>query len=207
MVVLAMVLATALGHVIGWIYMFTHTGLSYSQTFVASLVVIPAIVALTMVVLTGDVMVAFGLLAIFAVVRFRNVLKDTRDTTFILWAILQGMAIGTMRFGLALTVCMGLAATFVYLRIVSFGARHRYDVVLSLQSNGAALAALPTILGRHSLRVQLASQRDLADERVDVSYRLLLRDPARGPDLVRELQSDGGFEQVSIFQRSDEAEV
>ena len=42
--------------------------------------------------------IAFGLLAVFAVVRFRNVLKDTRDTTFILWAIVQGMGAGTYRY-------------------------------------------------------------------------------------------------------------
>ena len=33
----------------------------------------------------------------FGVVRFRNVLKDTRDTIFILWAIMEGVAIGTTR--------------------------------------------------------------------------------------------------------------
>ena len=101
-VVLALLLSFCIGHIIGWVYMATHIGLSYSQMFVASLVVIPALVALVMALMAGDVVVAFGLLALVAVVRFRNVLKDTRDTTFVLWSIVEGMAVGTLRFSTAL---------------------------------------------------------------------------------------------------------
>ena len=36
------------GQTIGWVYMWTHKVLSYSQTFVASLVILPIIVALMM---------------------------------------------------------------------------------------------------------------------------------------------------------------
>ena len=54
-----------------------------------------------MMLMTGGLIVAFGLLAVFAVVRFRNVLKDTRDTSYILWAILQGLAVGTFKFSTA----------------------------------------------------------------------------------------------------------
>ncbi len=82
------VYAFVIGQFIGWVYMITHKGLSYSQTFVSSLVVIPVIVAMLMLLMANSFVVAFGLLAVFAVVRFRNVLKDTRDTTFILWTIM-----------------------------------------------------------------------------------------------------------------------
>jgi hypothetical protein len=204
---LALLLAFCLGHVIGWTYMLTHVGLSYSQMFVASLVVIPTLVALTMALMSGDIVIAFGLLAVFAIVRFRNVLKDTRDTTFVMWAILAGMACGTMRYSLALVSCMCVAIIFVYLRITSFGGRHRYDVVVSLQSEAPAMVLLQPILKRHSLKVQIAAQRDLPEQMMDLSYRLLLRDPRRSQDLLNELQSTEGISQVSLYHRADEAEV
>src|SRR5688572_24461144 len=149
-IVLCLLLAFAIGHVIGWVYMWTHTGLSYSQMFTASLLVMPVIVAMVMVLMAGNIIIAFGLFAVFAVVRFRNVLKDTRDTSFVLWAIVEGMAVGTMRFSTALIglVCVGIL--FVYLRVTSFGGRHRFDVIVSLQTFGdAPLAALKQILRRH----------------------------------------------------------
>jgi hypothetical protein len=40
-------------------------------------------------------------MAIFAIVRFRNILRDTLDTTFILSAIVLGMAAGAMKFAAA----------------------------------------------------------------------------------------------------------
>ena len=85
-----LILAFVIGQVIGWTYMYTHRVLSYSQTFTASLVVLPVLVALMMMLMSGSVIIAFGLLAVFAVVRFRNVLKDTRDTCYVLWAIVEG---------------------------------------------------------------------------------------------------------------------
>ena len=204
---LSLLLAFCLGHVIGWTYMITHVGLSYSQMFVTSLVVVPTLVALTMTLMSGDIVIAFGLLAVFAIVRFRNVLKDTRDTTFIMWAILAGMAAGTMRYSLAVVSSFCVAVMFIYLWMTSFGGRHRYDVVVSMQTDGAAMRALAPILRRHSLKVQVAAQRDLPDQMVDLSYRLLLRDPRRSQDLLSELQSTEGVSQVSLYHRADEAEV
>jgi len=205
-VVLVAVLSFCVGHVIGWVYMWTHTGLSYSRMFVASLVVIPVIVSLVMTLMAGNIFIAFGLLAVFAVVRFRNVLKDTRDTTFILWGIVMGLAIGTLRFSTGLLGCLCIAAILVYLRFTSFGSRHRYDVVLSLHWTGATRAgdALQKVLRRHSVRTHLANERSAGDEGVDLSYRLLLRDPSRSRELLEELEATEGVAYASLCHREEE---
>ncbi len=203
-------LAFVVGQFIGWIYMWTHHGLSYSQTFVVSLVVVPVLVALMMLLMAGSVVFAFGLLAVFAVVRFRNVLKDTRDTTFILWAILEGLGIGTMRYSTSLLAAAGVAFVLVYLRTTDFGSRHRFDAVLNVRVNGdlaAGTTALRGILRRHSLRSLVTNQRHLDDSAIALSYRLLLRDPKRQDELRSELQQSEDFQQVSLFLRDDESEI
>ena len=50
---LIVVLAFLIGQFIGHIYMWTHKGLSYSQTFVASLVVLPVLVAMMMMFMSS----------------------------------------------------------------------------------------------------------------------------------------------------------
>lgn len=203
-------LSFVIGQFVGWVYMWTHHGLSYSQTFVASLVVIPVIVALMMVLMAGSLIVAFGLLAVFAVVRFRNVLKDTRDTTFILWAIMEGLGIGTMRYSTSLVGALGVAAVLLYLSVTSFGSRHRYDAVLSLQLTGDLAGGLSTLkryLYQYCSRSQLAAERRLTDEGLDLSYRLLLRDPEKLDEFQWTLRQTEGFERVSLFLREDEAEI
>jgi hypothetical protein len=209
-VLFGLLLAFIIGQVIAWIYMWTHKVLSYSQTFVASMVILPVLVALMMMLMSGSVVIAFGLLAVFAVVRFRNVLKDTRDTTFVLWGIVEGMAVGTERQSTAVISTIFIACILLYLRLSAFGSRHRYDVVLQLVWAGDANSGevgLRPILRRHSSRVQLASSRRLPGEGVDLSYRLLLRDPTRSDELQAELEQVPEVERLSLFLREDESEV
>ena len=118
---LALLIAFSIGHIIAWTYMLTHTGLSYSQMFAASLLVLPLIVATTMMLLAGNLLVALGLLSVFTMIRFRNVLKDTRDTAFVLWSVVAGVACGTQRFGIAVISAAAIALVFIYMRVTSFG--------------------------------------------------------------------------------------
>lgn len=210
MTVFIVLLAFLIGQFIGWMYMWTHKGLSYSQTFVASLVVIPVLVSMMMLFMSSSIAFAFGMLAVFAVVRFRNVLKDTRDTTFILWAIMQGLGVGTMRFSTALIAALGVGVVLIYLRVTSFGSRHRYDAVLSLQltgNMGVLMSQLRSILSQHCVRTLLANQRKTSADTTNLSYRVLLRDPARSNELQIALEQSSGFGNVSLFLREDESEV
>jgi hypothetical protein len=205
---LSLLIAFCMGHLVSWMYMLTHSGLSYSQMFTSSLLVLPVVVAMTMMLLAGNLLVAIGLLSVFAMIRFRNVLKDTRDTVFILWAIVEGVAAGTERFSIGIVGGIVIALVFLYIRFTGFGARHRYDVVLSLQWSGnGSIAKLKNVFRRHAVRAQLAGQHDIDAERVDVSYRLLLRDPGRTRELVSELETTDGVDRVVVFHRTDEAEV
>jgi hypothetical protein len=199
-----LMLAFVIGQVIGWTYMWTHRVLSYSQTFTSSLVILPVLVALMMMLMSGSVFIAFGLLAVFAVVRFRNVLKDTRDTTFVLWAIVQGMAVGTRQESTAVISTIIVAMITFYLRLTQFGSRQHYDVVLNLLCAGDV--NLNSVLKRHSRKTQLAASRKVGDG-MDMSYRLQLRDPSRSHELQTELEETAGVQRVSLFMREDESEV
>jgi hypothetical protein len=205
-----MVMAFAVGMFIGFIYMWTHDALSYSRTFVTALAIMPLVVAMLMLAMAGNIFVAFGLLGVFGVVRFRNVLKDTRDTIFIMWAIMEGVSIGTTRFSTGAMGAVGIAVAFLCLRFVSFGTRRRYDAVLSLRVTGdvpARLPALNRILKRHASRLDLASERRATNEGTDITYRLLLRDTSRSSELQSELSGADGFANVSVYMHEDEAEI
>jgi hypothetical protein len=198
------------GMFIGFVYMWTHEALSYSRTFVGALAVMPVIVSMLMASMSGSLLVAFGLLAVFGVVRFRNVLKDTRDTSFILWVIMEGLAIGTSRFSVAVLSAVGIGASFLLLRVMHFGVRNRYDAVLSLRITGdipARMVVLKSTLKRHAMRLDLASERRSTTEGTDLSYRLLLRDTARSSELQAELARIEGLQNVSVYMHEDEAEI
>lgn len=210
MLVLGLLLSFLCGQITAWVYMLTHVGLSYSKSFVNSLVVMPVLVALVMQVLSNNLVTAFGLMAVFAIVRFRNILRDTLDTTFVLTVIVLGMACGTQKFTSAIFGCLLVMVIFLFLWYTSFGSRHRFDLIVNLHWERplAELAALSGLLERHTLRAHRASQRSNEGyEGVDLSYRLLLRDAARVEELLAELRGLAGVSRVSSLKAEDESEI
>jgi hypothetical protein len=207
---LAFLLAILGGQVVAWVYMFTHSGLSYSKSFVNSLVLIPTIVALVMMVLSNSLVTVFGLMAVFAIVRFRNILRDTLDTTYVLAVIVIGMACGTLKFTTAVLGALGVCAVMIYLWYTAFGTRHRYDIIVNLHWSRplSELTDLRHLLDRHSRKALCASQRSHEGyEGTDLSYRLLMRDPRRLEDLLTELRALQGVSRVTGLKAEEESEV
>ncbi|MFO1457994.1 MAG: DUF4956 domain-containing protein [Verrucomicrobiota bacterium] len=207
---LGMMIAFLGGHVIAWVYMACHNGLSYSRSFVNALIVLCLIVALVMMVMANNLLIAFGLMAVFAIVRFRNVLRDTLDTTYILASITVGMASGTRKFTTAIVGTLVFSVLMLYLHWTHFGARHRYDLILNLHW-GRPVGDLPALMGlleRHSRKTSVASQRsNVGYEGMDLSYRLLMRDTSRLEELLGELKALPGVSRVTSLRAEDESEV
>jgi len=207
---LGLLLAFAMGHIMAWVYMLTHSGLSYSRSFVNALVVMPTIVAIVMNVLSNNLVTAFGMMAVFAIVRFRNILRDTLDTTYVLTVLVIGMACGSQKFTTAVIGCALMSIGMLYLWTTSFGSRHRYDLIVNLHW-ARPLGELPELtrtLNRHSRRTLCASQRSHEGyEGTDLSYRLLLRDPRRMEEMLTELRGTTGVSRVTSMQAEDESEV
>lgn len=208
-VLLGVFLALAGGLALAWVYMFTHSGLSYSRSFVASLVVIPMIVSLVMMVMLDNIITAFGLMAVFAIVRFRNILRDTLDTAFILCVIVIGMAAGTQRYPLTLVTGLASAGIMLFIWWTEFGTRHRYDLILNFRWAGPLneLSRATDILHQYARNIQCAAQRAGDEKGTDLSYRMLLRDPNRGEHLIQELKKVDGVSRVVSLKAEDEAEV
>lgn len=206
----SVLLAFAIGQIIAWVYMLNHSGLSYSKSFVNALVVIPIIVAVVMGVMDNNLVTAFGMMAVFSIVRFRNVLRDTFDSTYILWALAAGMACGTHRFPVAVIGCVLIAAVTIYLSFTNFGSRQSFDLLVNLHWSRplSDLADLIRLLDRHSLKTVCASQRALDNkDGADLSYRILMRDPERVQDFMNEMRSMEGVSRLTSIKAEEESEV
>jgi len=205
---LSFLLAFVLGQVVAWIYARTHTGLSYSRSFTQSLVIMTLVVSLVMFVIGDSIVTAFGLLGALALIRFRNVLKDTRDTVFVFISLVVGMAVGTQRYLLAITGSTALILVVLFLDMTAFGTLGRFDGYLtlrgSLRSNGEA----DRVLRRHCREIKhVSSRRSGGSSGEEVVYEIGLRDRSRSDDLLEEMRRIGGVEHASLMIRTEYAEV
>ncbi len=210
LMVLGVLLAFSCGLLLSWVYIVTHSGLSYSRSFASSLIVIPVVVTLVMMVMANNLITAFGLMAVFAMVRFRNILRDTLDTSHILGVIVVGMACGTQKYSTAILAAMVTTAIMLFLWWTSYGTRQRYDTIINLRWERPLmeLADLTRLLRLHGQRIECTSQRQAAEDgAIDLSYRLLLRDPSRMDQLLSELRPVPGVSRLSGLKAQDESEA
>jgi uncharacterized membrane protein YhiD involved in acid resistance len=87
--------------IIGLVYRATHRGVSYSQSFVITMVVVGVTVSVIMLIIGSNIARAFTLVGALSIIRFRNAIKDTRDVGFIFLSMAVGMACGTRFYGTA----------------------------------------------------------------------------------------------------------
>jgi len=201
--------AFVMAQVIAWLYMMTHSGLSYSRAFVQSIVLITLIVCMAMIVIGNNLIVAVGLIGALAVIRFRNILKDTRDTSFIFFALILGMACGTGHYLQAMVGTVFFSSILLYLHWTGFGSRHVSDGFLrfSVEANASIQETLRPLIMAHCRAARLVSQRIGDGGAGEVSYRLILRDPLRSAELVEELKQYEGISNVHFVLQEEQSEV
>lgn len=64
------------------------------RSFLATLVLLSVLISVVTIVIGNSIARAFSLAGVLAIVRFRTVVDDTRDTAFVIYAVVCGMAVG-----------------------------------------------------------------------------------------------------------------
>jgi uncharacterized membrane protein YhiD involved in acid resistance len=116
-------LSLLLSLLIGWVYRSTHKGVSYSQTYVHTLVMFSVVVAFVMLIIGSNIARAFTLVGALSIVRFRHAVKEPRDIGFVFTAMAVGMACGTRFYALAIFCAVAMVGTVLLLHKLNLFAK------------------------------------------------------------------------------------
>lgn len=170
-----LLLAFVLGTAVAWLYGRTHHGLSYSRNMAQSLVLLCMIVTMVMLVVGDSVARAFGLVGALAIIRFRTVVRDARDTTFIFFALVIGIAIGVHQYPTALVGTIVIGFTIGLLQASNFAARRVNSGILRVRGTVTALAEVPEALESLCPGYELMTARDgKGGDESEHTYRIQL---------------------------------
>lgn len=90
-----LLLAVVCGFAIAWVHRRTvGRTTAGSDSFAAALILLSPLVAMTAMVIDDNVARAFSLVGALSIVRFRTDVEDTRDTAFVIFSVVAGMAAG-----------------------------------------------------------------------------------------------------------------
>ena len=210
-VLLSLLLAFVLGQVLAWVYYLTHSGLSYSRSFVQSLILITVVVAMVMAVIGTNIITAVGLMGALAIIRFRNIIKDTRDIAFIFCSLVVGMAAGSQRYPVAIVGTIILSLIAIYLYLAGFGTHQPHNGFLRFTFSGhiGPESPIPAILRRFCGNFTLISAQDsgFGTSEVEYAYQLMIRNAAKNQQMLSELQKIEGLENISLTMQEGLLEV
>lgn len=118
---LAMAMALILSIIITKVYQMTFSGERYSQAFVHTIIMMSVIVAVVMNVISDNSGVAFGLFAIFSLIRFRSAVTNAKDIAYIFFGLCVGMTCGLFKFDLAIVLTIFGSIIFFLLSYFNYG--------------------------------------------------------------------------------------
>ena len=99
--VIAMVLAFAIGMFIFLVYKKTYQGVMYSSSFGVTLVALCMITTLVILAVTSNVVLSLGMVGALSIVRFRTAIKEPLDIAFLFWSIAVGIVLAAGMIPLA----------------------------------------------------------------------------------------------------------
>jgi uncharacterized membrane protein YhiD involved in acid resistance len=199
-VVLSFLLAFALAYIWATVYRKTHSGIAYTRSFYLSLILIPPIVAMIMIAIGSNVALSLGLVGSLSVIRFRTVIKDTKDMTFLFMAIAIGLTAGANVWlvGVIGTAMVSLIA--LAMSRIGYDRAGSADYILIFRSQQQEpWQHLPTDAQGLISWKQLRGATDLNQgQEFEYTYSVRLA-PNAAPERVVSALSNGALRQVTII--------
>ena len=195
-----LMMAFVLGVIMSLAYKSNHKGLSYSQSLVFSFVLLSIAAACVIMVIGNNLARAFGLVGALSIIRFRTVVKDTKDTAYVFFALAIGLASGTSLYTIAVISTVVFIAVDTILTRTNFASirKHEYIVRFSFNPQKQTDDAYKDAFERHLVFSHLVDLNVISDDNIEYSYNMQLKKDTKLNEFVGELNKIEGMSNINI---------
>jgi len=201
--VLRLMLAFLFGVAIARLYRYTQAHKEgNSEALASTLVLLAILIALVTQVIGNSVARAFSLVGALSLVRFRTEVQDTRDTAFVIFSVVIGMATGGGHLqaavaGLLVGSIAAIATRPTAAHDTGNSPNYELRVKLGIAENadGALTRLFNKYLNAYRLQTTTTARQGAA---LELSYSTQLRAGCSPAELVRELNQLDGVQAVSL---------
>ncbi len=201
--------ALALGLVLSLIYCYRSR---FTKSFVVTLATLPAIVAVVIMMVNGNLGAGVAVAGAFSLVRFRSVPGQARDIAFIFLAMAVGLVCGMGYLGYAALICVVLGGANLLLQLIDFGGTQarldrtiRITVPEDLDFVGLFDEVLDLYTTSHELvMVKTANMGSL----YKLAYNVQLKDAGNVRNMIDDLRCRNGNLEIAIsYQEANGSEL
>ena len=202
-IVINLVLSFILGVLISTVYKKTHKGLSYSQSFMVTNIFVTVIVCMVIMIIGNNLARAFALVGALSIIRFRTVVKDTKDTAYIFWSLASGMAAGTGSYFLAIVGNIILSLIAFTLYKTNFGSIIKSEFILQfrmLTEDKDLTSEYTKTISKFVKTSTLLNSESAADNKsIKITLDIIMKDEIQQNQLVSEISKIKGISEVVII--------
>ncbi|MFC3996978.1 DUF4956 domain-containing protein [Nocardiopsis sediminis] len=210
-VVLSLSLAFLTSIVVAWTYRATHRNISYSQSYVHTLVILGMLIALIMLVVGSNIARAFALVGALSVVRFRNAIKETRDVGFIFLVMGVGMACGTRFYTLAIIATVVICVVILLMNRFNLFALNVQRQVVKVQvpaDEGDYGPAIEDVLISATDEFELISTESVrGGSLLELAYTARLKKGVKPGDLIGRLRDLNAGQKATVLTGYDQTDL
>lgn len=199
--------ALILGASIAATYRFTQRrGTPAAPSFIATLVLLCVLLAMVTQVIGNSAARAFSLVGILSIVRFRTTVDDTRDTAFVILAVIIGMAAGVGNWDVAFVGLAVVAVAATVLRFLPVGlvsSHVEWTLHLRVGTGSGAEGPWEAVLIRNCDHVVLtATATARQGAALDLTYVVRLKPGLSPATLLNEINRLEGIQNVEVKRNS-----
>ncbi|MDR1764524.1 MAG: DUF4956 domain-containing protein [Lachnospiraceae bacterium] len=153
----AIIVSVVIGLLVSFVYLQTHRNRQPSQSFVLTLVILPAVITLIIMLVGNNIARAFSLAGAFSIIRFRSAPGDAKDITYVLLTMAVGLATGMGFYLFAVIAAVLLCAVIGVLELAGFGTPRSTAKTLKITvpEDLNYQHAFADVLGRYTLSSKL----------------------------------------------------
>ena len=192
------------------VYRWTYQGLSYSRSFVHTLVLSSIVTAALIMAIGNNLARGLGILGTLAIVRFRTPIREPRDIIFLFASLATGIACGANVFLVATVSVVFFCAVALYLHWSPFASMRLYEGLLrfSLPPGSHSREQIREILSQYCASAMLVAMREAVQgEAIECSYQVRLIDPTYHSDLLDALRKIEDISDVSLLMHRATVEI
>ena len=197
--VIALVLAFALGMFIFLVYKKTFSGVMYSSSFGVTLIALTMITTVVILAVTSNVVLSLGMVGALSIVRFRAAIKEPLDIAFLFWSIAVGIVLAAGMIPLALigSVVIGI---ILLLFVNRKSHTHPYIVVIRCEGKDAEKKATDFI--KEKTERTIIRSKTVEKDEIEVNIEIRLRDD--NTDFINELAEKEGVRSAVLVSYNGE---
>ena len=173
-----------------------------SQGFALTLVLLPAVVAVIIMLVGNNVARAFSLVGAFSIIRFRSVAGNPKDITYVLFSMAVGLAAGMGYLLYAVIVAVALCAVVTILEISGYAITKNREKLLKIMvpENLNFEQAFTPVLQKYtqSYCFRRIKTADLGSV-YEISYGVVMKNGVSEKDFIDELRIRNGNMNITLL--------